>query len=423
MSSERLLANIEHSTDSIPSEMSLRFRGKVCSFFLICVTLAAGLWLIIHFLRQQPAINQYEILKNYNQHNNQRSFNSQNHPRSILLWNAFFGDHRWKLPDDTLGPDYFRDQDCPIVNCVLTNNRDYLPAIDMFDAIVFHVAEHFPFLQPIPHRRSPEQQYVFALMEPPGETKHVLGNEEKFYNLTMTYRLDSDILWPYMHFEDIETGYLVAPSSNPNWRPVEMMESTTDEQLINLIAGKKKFAAWFVSHCETLSNRETLTKSLQKYVNVDVYGACGTLKCPHNSSICDEMLDNDYKFYFAFENSLCLDYVTEKFYNALKRQIVPVVFGGADYSKIAPPRSYINAEKFKTAKDLADYLIYLDTHPKEYARYFWWRKFYRLTSRSPFCDLCSKLNAPAAIEKVQFYNDIEKWWLDGTCYFEPKILL
>lgn len=435
MSSERLLGSISNDNTNeslnghrktIDSEMSLRSsRGRLYQFLFILLALGSGLVLIIHLLDRQPAINQYEILKRYNRNRQSLRSNYPNQPRSILLWNAFFGDRRWKLPDDTLGPDYFRDEHCPVTNCVLTNNKDFQPAIEIFDAIVFHVAEHFPFLQPVPKRRNTEQQYVFALMEPPGETKHVLSDEGGFYNLTMTYRLDSDIFWPYMFFEDIETGQIVAPSASPTWRTVESMESSTviDDQLSGLIAGKKKFAAWFVSHCETLSNREGLTRSLQKYVNVDVFGACGTLKCPHNSSKCDRMIDTDYKFYLAFENSLCLDYVTEKFYNALSRQVVSVVFGGADYTKIAPPHSYIDAEKFKTVKELADYLIYLDKHPKEYARYFWWRQFYRLTYRSPFCDLCSKLNAPAATEKVQFYRDIENWWLGGTCYFEPKIKL
>ncbi|XP_055912682.1 alpha-(1,3)-fucosyltransferase C [Eupeodes corollae] len=426
MSSERLLAandndNSNGAVSNISDIMSIRLRGRLCNFLLILLILGGGLLFIVHMIRLQPAINQYELLKAYNR-NHKVVKSNQSGPRTILLWNAFFGDRRWKLPGDTLSPDYFRDQRCPVTNCALTNNHDFLPAIEMFDAIVFHVAEHFPFLQPVPKRRSPEQRYVFALMEPPGETKHILGNEQRFYNLTMTYRLDSDIVWPYMFFEDIETGLIVAPAANPIWRKVESMELTDDKELNAVIAGKTKFAAWFVSHCETLSQREELTKSLQRYVNVDVYGACGPLKCPHNSSRCDRMLDTDYKFYFAFENSLCLDYVTEKFYNALNRQIVPVVFGGADYSKIAPPHSYIDAEKFRNVKELADYLIYLDQHPKEYGRYFWWRKFYRLTSRSPFCDLCMKLNAPAASEKVQFYDDIENWWLGDTCYFKPKIL-
>lgn len=38
------------------------------------------------------------------------------------------------------------------------------------------------------------------------------------------------------------------------------------------------------------------------------------------------MLEKDYKFYLAFENSNCRDYITEKAYsNALMRNILPIV--------------------------------------------------------------------------------------------------
>ncbi len=31
--------------------------------------------------------------------------------------------------------------------------------------------------------------------------------------------------------------------------------------------------------------------------------------------LCFDLLEKDYKFYLAFENSNCLDYITEKFWN------------------------------------------------------------------------------------------------------------
>ena len=36
-------------------------------------------------------------------------------------------------------------------------------------------------------------------------------------------------------------------------------------------------------------------------------------------------------FYMAFENSICDDCATEKFYRSLLYPIVPVVMGGANY--------------------------------------------------------------------------------------------
>ena len=35
------------------------------------------------------------------------------------------------------------------------------------------------------------------------------------------------------------------------------------------------------------------------------------------------MLNNTYKFYLALENSVCQDYVTEKFFNILQYNVIP----------------------------------------------------------------------------------------------------
>jgi hypothetical protein len=72
--------------------------------------------------------------------------------------------------------------------------------------------------------------------------------------------------------------------------------------------------AWLVSNCRESNNRQKYAHELQKYIPVDIYGKCGTMKCPRSKeNKCLEMLDRDYKFYLAFENANCKDYITEKF--------------------------------------------------------------------------------------------------------------
>lgn len=129
--------------------------------------------------------------------------------------------------------------------------------------------------------------------------------------------------------------------------------------------------------------------------------------CPRHSTYCKTMLNSTYRFYAAFENSLCEDYVTEKFFEQLQNNIVPVVYGGANYDLIAPPKSYINANDFKTVKDLANYLIYLAENPEEYIKYFWWKKFYKVVDSEPFCSLCTLLHGNNFGERKQFYKDIK----------------
>ena len=106
---------------------------------------------------------------------------------------------------------------------------------------------------------------------------------------------------------------------------------------------KPRLVAWMVSSCETPSRREDYVRELQKYIAVDIFGKCGNRTCgAWNSKECNGFLEQGYKFYLSFENSLCRDYVTEKFYRQLGLDIVPVVRGGANYSQLAPPGSYID---------------------------------------------------------------------------------
>ena len=73
-------------------------------------------------------------------------------------------------------------------------------------------------------------------------------------------------------------------------------------------------------------------------MSVDIYGKCG-MECPsrlENGTVvsdyyCKEYIFTKYKFYLAFENSLCTDYITEKFFLALNKNIIPVVMGQGHY--------------------------------------------------------------------------------------------
>ena len=110
---------------------------------------------------------------------------------------------------------------------------------------------------------------------------------------------------------------------------------------------------------------------------MDIFGACSDRNCtPPKGVDCRAYLGKRYKFYLAFENSLCLDYVTEKFFYPYHHNMVPVAFGWANYSLQGPPGSYINALDFNSVKDLADYLLFLDRNDDEYIKYFAWRGSY-----------------------------------------------
>ena len=111
---------------------------------------------------------------------------------------------------------------------------------------------------------------------------------------------------------------------------------------------------------------------------MDVFGQCG-MSCPRFQNDCQEQIHAKYKFYLAFENSFCADYVTEKAFRPLisTHPIVPVVMGMANYSHILPPHSYIDVRWFTSPEKLAQYLHYLDSNDTEYTKFFEWRRTYQ----------------------------------------------
>lgn len=143
------------------------------------------------------------------------------------------------------------------------------------------------------------------------------------------FRRDSDVVAPYEKWEyfdprvrQIEQDRNYAMNKTKKVRSA--MQLPFD--LIDIFYSIPK-VAWFVSNCSARNNRLQFAHELSKYIQVDIYGACGTLKCSRTTADkCFDILDRDYKFYLAFENSNCRDYITEKFFvNGLSRTTLPIV--------------------------------------------------------------------------------------------------
>ena len=176
---------------------------------------------------------------------------------------------------------------------------------------------------------------------------------------------------------------------------------------------KIKLAYWLVSHCKTQNHREDFAKELQRYIPVDIYGGCGPFKfmkrgSAHWAKHERKTLMMKYKFYLAFENTNCKDYISEKLFHHMGHGVVPIVMGGGNYSDILPKHSYIDVKDFESAKALADYLKHLDKNNGEYLKYFEWTKNYHWYVKLARCELCRKLNDPT--EPYKSYENFTQWW-------------
>ncbi len=327
----------------------------------------------------------------------------------------------WGLRSGLIGNEPLIKAECPITSCVFTPDESM---INKSDVVVFYVETLMDF----PTNRHPHQRFVFAQLESPMNSNILKISDHRlrygYFNWTMTYRWDSDIV----HRGDY--GFMVKKLSNNIHRPYgmrsmqinrwisktfwrenqfQLLSSVENNPIENTIKGKTKMIAWFVSHCSTPIRREEYVRKLRQYVSIDIFGSCNNNKCVSN---CDNMLRSDYKFYLSFENSWCPDYVTEKFYRPMMFDTVPIVMGGANYSKFAPPNSFINARDFNSPRELADYILLLNSTDTMYAKYFEWKTDYEiiLSDNSGLCDLCRMAHDKTLPSKT--YNDIQHWWIN-----------
>ncbi|CAG9810437.1 unnamed protein product [Chironomus riparius] len=312
----------------------------------------------------------------------------------ILFWTTWWYFPLWYMGKEVQGEEYLKSIDCPVTNCVFSHDRHLLPRPTDYDALVFHVGDCLD-IDDLPSARREDQFYVVADEETSFFSWHNFKLDDNFFNMTLTYRLDADILWNYGLFIDKETG------------------------------------TWFLSHCNTNSNRDHLGKKIQEYMNIDIYGLCGNLTCQipsiYNETArrtCTDMLNSTYKFYLSFENSICTDYMTEKVYLNMDNYIVPILYNGiTDMQHFLPPHSYIHVNDSSSVEDLVNYLKYLDKNPQEYANYFWWKKYYKVLTNAhsyAYCDMCMKVNEWNTKQKRQSYNDLNGWLTQKTCYNMSK---
>ncbi|XP_008934176.1 PREDICTED: alpha-(1,3)-fucosyltransferase 6-like [Merops nubicus] len=289
------------------------------------------------------------------------------HPLTILLWQWPFGQHFDFINCSELSR---------TPNCHFTLNRSWSHRAD---AVIVHHRDACGDprgLAQLP--RLPSQRWIWFNLESPSHSPN-LGAMDNLFNLTMSYRRDSDIFTPYG-----ELQLLGQP------QPLR-------------IPPKTKLVAWVVSNWREDSHRVRYYQELKKHITVDVYGHYH-LPLPQ-----DKLLPtlSKYNFYLAFENSQHEDYITEKLWrNALSSGTVPVVLGPSreNYERFLPPDSFIHINDFASPEDLARYLRGLSEDPERYRRYFQWRRWLKPVVGSSWashiCKACHFLQTTEARYRV-----------------------
>lgn len=257
-----------------------------------------------------------------------------------------------------------RESTCPSGGtCLVTHSRNELtnPAVNV-SAFVFYGSE-FDF-NDLPLPRKPGHMWALLHEESP-KNNWVFATEKgiSLFNITSTISRYSH--YP-LHLHYLHTFEILL-------QPVRTPTHLKSKGSLGLVI-------FLQSTCNPPSDRDSYVRELMKYISVDCYGRCLNNKPLPEHLVdpltfgTDDVLDivGKYKFALSFENAICHDYFTEKFWRPLYAGSVPVVRGSPtirDWDPSSGHPSIIVADEFDGPKALAEFLLDLDKNDAEYNRY------------------------------------------------------
>ena len=216
----------------------------------------------------------------------------------LLVYNGFFGNKEWITGKEDCTIPRTRVKPCVKDKFEVTHDKERFYESDF---VLVHVASDLPSLRHLKtmRRQKPASQlWIYYSMESPNSKSNAVASYRELFDLSFTYRVDSDFWAPYSSYEAI-------PFVNLSQQ--------------NFADGKDKLVSWMVSNCKP-QLRKSFVHELQKYITVDVFGSCsgqfGKWRPCSRGEGCTAII-KQYKFYLSFENALCEDYITEKYWGHL----------------------------------------------------------------------------------------------------------
>lgn len=316
--------------------------------------------------------------------------------KRILLWTTLFkswNDNWLDKAEQELGS-------CP-AKCTVSAEKS---KVHESDALLFHANDVWVSQRQIdvPKERIPGQVWVLLSMEPVPNMFNPLN--PIIFNWTMHYRREATIHLPY--------GRVRLKTQNE----LRQLDGQSNER--SIFQEKRKFAATLVSNCYDHIGRYQMITELTTYIDLEVFGKCSGRKlCPPASDMsafdCGEKYLREYKFYIAFENSFCRDYLSEKVWYALYRDQIPVIAVDRYTAGLLPPNSFLNVFDFPSLKALTEKMSEIGNDENLFNSYFNWQRKYTMEQFLPyFCMLCTELHKN---KTAQFYPDMDLWLDNDTC--------
>ena len=308
----------------------------------------------------------------------------------------------WTVMPNPMPPEPVESLTTDDVKCVFSTDRHL---VNRADYVIFPLKGIWRLPFPRVKKRH-RQRWVLLTQESPMNEisdENWLNRYDKVFNFTAHYHSKADIHIPY--------GYCGYGAT----------ESNTSVISENMFRDKTGLVTWVVSNCATDTMREKYVQELATHINVDIYGRCGSLKAPGDLNV----ILKKYKFYLAFENSFCDQYVTEKIFRLLFQPdmyVIPVVLGLGPYDSIIPRGSYIDVSDFKSPSSLANYMERVADNHTLFMEYFTWRDEQHC---SPIPDdkpggLCPHLHQLAHTNNIVYKQELMQIFGKQNCVSAKK---
>ncbi|XP_051897663.1 alpha-(1,3)-fucosyltransferase 11 [Pristis pectinata] len=252
--------------------------------------------------------------------------------------------------------------ECAAGSCLSTRRR---AARRRAAALIFYGTDFRAYEAPLPrparqawalfHEESPMNNYLLS---------HAAGI--RLFNYTATFRRHSHYPLALQWLPGL--GYLRRP-------PLPLAHKR------QLRRHGRAAVLYLQSHCQVASDRDRYVRRLMEHLEIDSYGQCLQNKELPSERLVDtltattedsEFMDfiSKYKFHLAMENAICDDYMTEKLWRPMHLGVVPIYRGSPVVQDWMPnSHSIILIDDFKSPKDLADYINFLDQNDEEYMKY------------------------------------------------------
>lgn len=156
-----------------------------------------------------------------------------------------------------------------------------------------------------------------------------------------------------------------------NYHHIKVLQQTETKNI-----EESKFCAFVVSGRYGVERRDFF-KILNQYKTIDSFGSLynnntDILRLPGNTAPewqqakIKYLRKNNYKFIICFENSSHPGYCTEKLYDAMISNTVPIYWGDPTAYQNFNSRSFINAHNFSDWYKLREYIVELDENEQKY---------------------------------------------------------